>query len=176
MPSTTAATSTSSSAAASSTDSICGSNLYDIPASGAACAMPYGGNHTAVMSKCCDSADIVAYEDNCGIYCLAQGQTVDDLTACLFQNGAPWADVFCNESGNATANATASDAPLSSGASVIAATGASSTKSGGSSATGSSNSTNAAAGVGPNGLGLGLTTVSVSALLLSSVLFGALQL
>lgn len=176
MSSTSIPTGTSTSASASSTASSCGAILYNIPVKDAACAMPYGGNHTDIMSKCCDSADVVAYADNCGLYCLAQGQTADDLTSCLFQNGAPWADVFCNAVGNATANATASDAPLSSGASVVAGTGASGTKSAGASATGSSNSTNAAPAMGPGGLGLGLTTMSVSALLLSSVLLGALQL
>lgn len=174
MAATATPTGTSSSAAASSTG--CGAILYDIPTKDAACAMPYGGNHTDILTKCCNAADVVSYADNCGLYCLAQGQTVDDLTACLFQNGAPWADVFCSDTGNATATVTGNDAPLSSGASVIAAGSKSaSATSSGAGATGSSDSSKSAASarVGLGGF-VSVPGLTVTALLFSSVVFRAL--
>ncbi|CAN8103668.1 unnamed protein product [Discula destructiva] len=172
MASTAVPTAALSSASASPSSTSCGATLYNIPVNNVACALPYGGNHTDILSKCCKSADVVSYADNCGIYCLAQDQTVDDLTTCLFQNGAGWADVFCRGTGNATATATGNDAPLASGASVVAAssTGPSATNNG-ASATGSSESS---ASVVSARIGMGVTGLMVSALLLSSVLSGTL--
>lgn len=84
--------------------SACASKLYDIPVQDASCALPYRGNHTDIMAACCGSASVIAYYDNCGLFCLAQGQTVHELTECLFAHGAPYSKVFC--SGNTTAEAT----------------------------------------------------------------------
>lgn len=97
----------------------CGSTLYDIPVQDAACALPYGGNHTDILSACCKSAAVISYYDNCGLYCLASGQSVSNLTDCLYDHGASYADVFCR--GNTTATATGSDStvPTSAGASAI---------------------------------------------------------
>ncbi|PSR80599.1 hypothetical protein BD289DRAFT_337547, partial [Coniella lustricola] len=97
-------TTTATSATASVTG--CGSLLYEIPTQDAACAVPYGGNHTEIMSACCGPADVVSYENNCGLYCLAENQNVTSLTNCLTSNGAAYGQVFCNEPGNATASAT----------------------------------------------------------------------
>lgn len=178
MTSTATPTSTSSGAAATATAN-CGAILYDIPVQDASCAIPYGGNHTAVMSKCCQSADVVSYADNCGLYCLAEDQTVDDLTSCLFDNGASYSEVFCRGTGNATASETASDT-LASGASVVASASGGSESTGSSTSGGSSSSStgssSAAAGRAPLGLGLTLSGVTVSAMLFSGFLFGALQL
>jgi hypothetical protein len=105
--------------------SQCGATLYDIPTSDAACAMPFGGNHTEVMAKCCEQ--VVSYQDDCGLYCLAQGQSVQELTDCLFNEGAAYQNVFCNAPTNATATATGNTEPTASGASIVASNGASTT-------------------------------------------------
>lgn len=93
----------------------------------------------------------------------------------MFQNGAPWADVFCSATGNATADAAAADAPLESGASVLPSSAASETGSDDASETGSSNSSTSASA--PRvGVDVGGSGFVMSALLVSSLLFGALQL
>ncbi|TQN65385.1 hypothetical protein CSHISOI_10052, partial [Colletotrichum shisoi] len=121
-----AATGTSAAAAAPST-TACGSRLYDTPVQDRVCAMPYGGNHTDIMSACCRDADVVAYYDNCGLYCLALGQSIKDLQDCLFEQGAGYTDVFCRDNGNVNASATATgnqdQPPASAQASVVASGG-----------------------------------------------------
>lgn len=182
MTSTATPTGTATSAVASATAANCGALLYDIPVQDAACAIAYGSNHTDIMSACCGSADVVAYLDNCGLYCLAEDQTVGDLTKCMLGKGAANGDVFCRGATNATATGAGDAASLTSGASVVASgTGgsddgkATGTKSG-SAATGTSSS-GAAAGVGAAGFaGLSMGGLGVSALLFASVLLGALQL
>lgn len=184
MTSTVTPTGTATSAVASATAANCGALLYDIPVQDASCAIAYGGNHTDIMSACCGSADVVSYSDNCGLYCLAEEQTVGDLTKCMLGRGAANGDVFCRGAVNATATATGADASLTSGASVVASgTGggggdskATGTKSGSAASGTSSSGAGAGAGAGPAGAGLSLGGLGVSALLLSSVLFGALQL
>lgn len=186
MSSTASPTATSATSAASPTSSGCGAILYNIPVQDASCALPYGGNHTAIMSACCGSADVVAYADNCGLYCLAEGpQTVANLVACMEQHGAAYSDVFCRGEGNATASsATAGSATLASGASVVAGPGASKSSSSstgtatGGNKSGSTSGSNAVAGGVPwrGPMGITLSGGMVSALLFSSVLLGALQL
>ncbi|KAI3390631.1 hypothetical protein diail_9010 [Diaporthe ilicicola] len=177
MTSTTSSAMMSTSAPASATSTCVGPSLYDIPVNDTACAVPYGGNHTDVMSKCCKSADVVSYEDNCGLYCLVIGQTVDDLTSCLYGDGIGWADAFCRGTGNDTATATAgSGGTLATGASVVSGgDGASKTASSSSSSSTSSSSSSAATGVAPF-KGFGASGLAVSGLLLSSVLLGVLHL
>ncbi|KAF7548863.1 hypothetical protein G7046_g8531 [Stylonectria norvegica] len=172
----------------------CGSTLYDTPVKDVACAMPYGGNHTDIMSACCKDAQVVSYYDNCGLFCLALDQTVDDLTDCLFDHGAARQDVFCR--GNTTATATGTgpvDLPATASASVISsaasksdddddkkttatgtdadATGTSTSKSSKSSSTSSAASPGMKAQSGVNTLGL-----AIGALLFSATAFGAFQL
>lgn len=176
MTSTATPTGTSTSAAATATVASCGATLYDIPVQDASCAIAYGGNHTDIMRACCGSAAVVAYADNCGLYCLAEDKTVAELATCMEGQGAAYGDVFCRGTGNATATATGADASLTSGASVVAsgtgtATG-SSTKSG-SSATGTGSSSSGAVS---RPAGLSLSGLGVGALLFSSVLLGAFQL
>ena len=43
-------------------------NIYEIPTLDASCAMPFGGNHTEILSKCCGDANVISYYDDCGIY------------------------------------------------------------------------------------------------------------
>lgn len=168
--SSTALTATPTTATApSATASGCGALLYDIPTQDASCALPYGSNHTDIMSACCQSADVVAYQDNCGLYCLAEGQSVSDLASCFQERGALPQDVFCRGVGNATATGSG-DAPLASGASVVSASASASATAGRNSSS-ESGSTNGAAGKG----GLGVGGLAVTVLVFSSVMFGALQ-
>ncbi|KAF9876764.1 hypothetical protein CkaCkLH20_05610 [Colletotrichum karsti] len=179
MSTSAVASTTGSAAAAPTATSICSANLYDSPTQDSNCAMPYGGNHTDIMKKCCKNADIVSYYDNCGLYCLALDQTVADLTKCLYDNGAADNAVFCR--GNTTSSATGSangQPPASASASVVVTGGSSSgdsSKTGSASGGSSTSSGNAAAGLyAPSGVStLGLT---VGALLLSAATFGALQI
>ncbi|KAL1883339.1 hypothetical protein Daus18300_000397 [Diaporthe australafricana] len=176
MTSTSSNAVTSTTASAGATNTCTSPSLYDIPVNDTACAIPYGGNHTDVMSNCCKSADVVSYQDNCGLYCLVIDQTVSDVTDCLYGDGIAWADAFCNGEGNDTATATAGGGgALATGASVVG--GASASKTGGSSSSSStsSSSSSAAAGVVPV-KGFGTAGLAVSGMLLSSVLFGVLQL
>ncbi|EHA27662.1 hypothetical protein ASPNIDRAFT_123645, partial [Aspergillus niger ATCC 1015] len=98
--STTTATATTSAASCTSTG-----NLYVLPVQDAACAIPNTKNASAIMDKCCSPASPTKYDNDCGIYCLAQGQDVKELLSCIQSNGAV-EDPFC--SGNLTATATAS--------------------------------------------------------------------
>jgi hypothetical protein len=181
MTSTSAAT-----ASASAALGACGGSslLYDIPTQDASCAMPFGGNHTDIMAKCCGSADVVSYYNNCGLYCLAQGQTVADLTACLFKEGAASNEVFCRGNTTASATGSATDLPATASASVVAtggSGGAAKTSGGGPSGTASgaatsSTSGNAAPGSSVPSFGNGLTGLAIGALLFSATAFGALGL
>lgn len=87
-------------------------NLYDTPARDAVCAMPYSEEHIGYLESCCKGAEIYSYHDDCGLYCAAEGQTVGDLTKCLFDEGAGWTDVFCR--GQETASATGDGEPIAS--------------------------------------------------------------
>ncbi|KAK7748378.1 hypothetical protein SLS62_008641 [Diatrype stigma] len=189
----------SAAATPTATPAACGALTFEIPVSDAACAMPYGGdkNHTAVMGACCgDHADVVAYRGDCGIYCLAIGQSVADLTACLYDHGAAWGDVFC--SGNNTATATATDGGLppataSVSASVVVTAGAESSSSSGDDGdsgsdgdsdggdqTSSGDAPDGSEGAAAPGLrpefGGAKAGLVIGALLFSATAFGALQL
>jgi hypothetical protein len=172
------ATTTTGVAVTATPASSCGSTLYEIPTSDAACAMPYGGNHTDVMAKCCKQ--VVSYLDDCGLYCLAQGQSVEDLTDCLYENGAAYQDVFCNALTNATATAKGDVKPTASGATVVASNGAKTSGSSddnddgdsGSDSDGGSGGDDDSAAVSVRGLSA--AGVSLVMLLLSSTVFGAL--
>ncbi|KAI0597373.1 hypothetical protein F4775DRAFT_560912 [Biscogniauxia sp. FL1348] len=175
----TATTTTAASASASATLASCG-NLYDIPARDASCAMAYGGNHTEVMGQCCGAADVVSYYDDCGLYCLAVGQTVADLTDCLYAHGAAYQDVFCYGNTTATATASAASLPASASASVVSTAGsgagASATASDGAAASGTDSPGSAApAGVRPD-YGVLKVGVAIGALLVSATAFGAFQI
>ncbi|RAH53097.1 hypothetical protein BO85DRAFT_463349 [Aspergillus piperis CBS 112811] len=98
--STTTATATTSASTCTSTG-----NLYVLPVQDAACALPNTNNASAIMDKCCSPASPTKYDNDCGIYCLAQGQDVKELLSCIQSNGAV-ENPFC--SGNLTATATAS--------------------------------------------------------------------
>lgn len=99
-------------------------NLYNPPNQNAVCAMPSTSTYLNYMSSCCGDAQIVSYDDDCGIYCVALDQTISDLIECLMEEGAEEKpqDVFC--SGNTTESKTEDgDVPSSAGVSVIATGG-----------------------------------------------------
>ncbi|KAJ5835255.1 hypothetical protein N7447_001281 [Penicillium robsamsonii] len=119
-------TSTTSSASASGT--ACGARVWEIPTTDAACAAILGGNMTDVMDDCCKNAKVSKYENDCGIYCLAQGQDVNELQSCLTSKSNNYHNVFCNAALNATATATAKDSKsTASGTSTHSSTTSSST-------------------------------------------------
>ncbi|KAF9770025.1 hypothetical protein IL306_012470 [Fusarium sp. DS 682] len=167
----------------------CASLLYDIPNKDNTCALPSKSNNTEILQKCCGDAKIVSYRDDCGIYCVALDQTIDDLSDCFFSHGAPRADVFCSGTNKTTKTKDAA-VPATAQASVISndddkdkdesstgtASGTStSTGTGSASSSTSTESGNAAPSFAPkssiNTLGL-----AIGALLFSSIAAGAFQL
>lgn len=177
-----------------------GARTYEHPVKDPACAVPnYSNtNYTDVMEACCGKADVVSYYSGCGLYCVALDQTVEDLTECLFDQGAAFADVFCNVNATAAETATATgnvDAPASASATVISGSdkdddkkddkddedsndddddsSASSTASSASSS--STNSDSAAPGVTPQS-GINTMGLAIGALLFSSMALGAFQI
>ncbi|KAI0472941.1 hypothetical protein GGR56DRAFT_590544 [Xylariaceae sp. FL0804] len=184
-------TSTTTTAAATSASAAgCGALLYEIPVTAAACAVPFGGNRTAVMASCCGaSVDVVAYQDDCGLYCLAtDGQDVGGLQDCLFEQAVPRPSVFCNVD-NRTASATATDSaatavPTGVQASIVVTGSGSGSGTGGSDATATSSgggaSSSSAEGAAPRNkapeYGLSRIGLTVGALLFTATAFGAFQL
>ncbi|KAI0019257.1 hypothetical protein F4780DRAFT_456933 [Xylariomycetidae sp. FL0641] len=117
---------TTTSAASATTSAVCGPQMYDIPVTEAACAVPFGGNHTDVMGNCCKSADVLSYASDCGLYCLGIEQTLADLRDCLYDGGLAYQDVFCNQVNLTTASATATDAtPASTASATVVVTNSS---------------------------------------------------
>ena len=106
MSSTTTTMSTTTGTAATATGSSC-INVYQLPTTDAACAAPIAGNMTSAFDTCCKGNSPVKYDNDCGIYCLAQEQTVDKLSHCLQKESNNYAAVFCNDALNATATAAA---------------------------------------------------------------------
>ncbi|CAG8072783.1 unnamed protein product [Penicillium salamii] len=90
----------------SATSTACGSGVWQIPTTDAACAAKIRGNVTDVMDQCCGDASTHKYENDCGIYCLAQGQDIKKLQNCITSKSGNFNDVFCNAALNATATAT----------------------------------------------------------------------
>lgn len=95
--------STTTSAASSS--QTCSGSIYVLPTQDSACALPNTNNASSIMDKCCSPASVESYFDDCGLYCLAEKQSLGDLLDCLTENGAKDGDVFCNDQLNATATA-----------------------------------------------------------------------
>lgn len=188
MSSATAIPPTTAAASPSATPTTgCGAQTYVIPVADVACAMPFGANHTDVMAACCGPADVVAYGDECGVYCLAVGQTVDDLTRCLFDHGAPWGDVFCRGNGTATAADPSATAPATASVSVVATAGAGGSgddDSGDGGSDDSSDDSNGNSDDAPENAARGLKPefasakagLVIGALLFSATAFGAFQL
>lgn len=144
----------SSTTSASSSSPTCNGNIYVLPTQDSACALPNKDNTTDIMSKCCSPASVTHYSDDCGIYCLAQEQSLGDLLDCLTDNGARNGDVFCNDQLNATATADVT---------------ASATKTGGDGdATSSSTDSAGSVGVGVSKGGLGVVGVVLGAVVMGA--------
>lgn len=122
-------TTTSASATSTCTPS------WKMPIRDAACAAPAQGNSSDAFDKCCKSAPINKYNDGCNMYCLALGQSQDDLSSCLTSNGIRFGQVFC-ASGNSSATATSS--PTSTRSSETSSTTSTSTSTSSSTTSGSS--------------------------------------
>lgn len=118
--------------ALSSTPTTCtGASVYEIPITDAACAAPASKNNAAdAFDQCCKSASIEKYDHDCGLYCLAQGQTIGDLVDCLTSSGLKDGDVFCTQGNNASASATTSATKTSETGSSTSTSTSTSTKSG----------------------------------------------
>lgn len=121
-------------AAALPTATNCGAKLYEIPTTDAACAVPARGNYSDVMHQCCKAASVEKYDNDCGLYCLAQEQSVGDLSSCLTSNGVNYGDAFCNHNQTATATAKVSGSE-STGSASKTGSAASATSSGAAAAT-----------------------------------------
>ncbi|KAJ6011712.1 hypothetical protein N7522_002067 [Penicillium canescens] len=57
---------------------------------------------STTTTSCCGDATTHKYNNDCGIYCLAQGQDVKKLQTCLTSKSGNY-NVFCNAAQNATA-------------------------------------------------------------------------
>lgn len=129
------------------TATVCGASVYQLPITDAACAAKISGNMTSVFDTCCKGNSPVKYDSDCGIYCLAQEQTVAELSNCLMSKSNNYRDVFCEGMQNATATA--------------AATTTRTTSTSTSTHSGTSTSTNAASVNGVSKGGLGVLAVLV---------------
>ncbi|KAJ6138695.1 hypothetical protein N7471_005181 [Penicillium samsonianum] len=119
-------TTSSTTSSVSATSTACGGSVWEIPTTDAACAAIISGNMTDVMDECCKNAKVSKYDNDCGIYCLAQGQDVNKLQSCLTSKSGNYQNVFCNARLNATATATGSKS-TSSGTGTSTASSATST-------------------------------------------------
>ena len=95
--------STTTTSVAPSSTADCGVFLFQMPVEDAVCAMAYNDDSVDYMKACCKGADIVSYYDDCGVYCAAVGQSIEDLTDCLYHEGPAYEGVFCSDEKNATA-------------------------------------------------------------------------
>ncbi|OJJ55676.1 hypothetical protein ASPSYDRAFT_60578 [Aspergillus sydowii CBS 593.65] len=93
---------TSSSAAAT-----CTGNAWILPVQDIACGLiTTSDKYSDIMDKCCKDAKVESYNDGCGLYCLAQGQSGRDLLDCISDEDAKDGDFFCG-GGNLTHTASA---------------------------------------------------------------------
>ena len=84
--------------------STCTTSDWTIPVRDAACAAHLTRDNVAdAFDECCGDASIERYNDDCSVYCLAQGQTIGSLVDCLVENGIPHGQGVCNNGTNATA-------------------------------------------------------------------------
>ncbi|KAI0186259.1 hypothetical protein EV127DRAFT_439276 [Xylaria flabelliformis] len=172
----------SSSSSPSATPTPACANLYEIPISEAGCAVSFAGaGHKDAMEACCKSADVVSYFNDCGLYCVAAGQTIKDLQDCLFDQKVAYQDVFCNANVNATATNTNPELPPTASASVVAGKGGDDSGNGTDSGSGSgSGDGNNDGGDGKSAAtrleGFSKTGMTIGALLVSALAFGAVQI
>ena len=105
---------TVSSSVAPTSTAMCDTSVQ-MPTEGALCAVADEDKNRDIMERCCNSAPVVAYDDECVIYCLVKDQSVQDLLNCLFELDVPGQpevtslNAWCVES--ITATTTATEAP-----------------------------------------------------------------
>lgn len=99
-------------------------DVYQLPTTDAACGASLHGNMGAVFDECCKGNGPVTYDHHCGIYCLAQGQTVHELSTCLMSNSHNYGGIFCNDAENATASTPATTTNAQATAATATLTGA----------------------------------------------------
>ncbi|CAH0057426.1 unnamed protein product [Clonostachys solani] len=157
------------------------SNLYDTPVSDAVCAMPFSNDNANLLKACCKSAPVVSYYDDCGLYCLASGQNVQELIDCLYGKNAAWGDVFCKGNENATATATdLSQLPSTASATIIgtgslSATGTRTSSSSSSTSTSDKNSNDEDKKGASSKHGVSASGILVASLVLGTALLGMVQ-
>ncbi|KAF7595360.1 hypothetical protein BBP40_006353 [Aspergillus hancockii] len=97
---------TATTTALSSTHTCGSPTQYEIPVKDASCAVPNNDKYPKVMEKCCHGAPVSAYDKDCAVYCLALGQSVQELIDCLYDAKVDWGDVWCFGNTSATATTT----------------------------------------------------------------------
>jgi hypothetical protein len=115
------------------------------------------------LKKCCKSAPVESYENDCALYCLSVDQTVADLQKCFQEGGVSPQLIFC--SGNSTATATGKPSGTQGGSRSGSPSGAES---------GASSSSAAAAVLRAPTQGLSKAGMGVAAMIFVSAVFGAL--
>jgi len=100
----------------------CSAVPYDqLPTQDTACAVAYRSpdglpsDTKDKMSSCCKDADVSPFASDCGLYCLAIGQSVGDLTKCFQDQGINPSWIWCNGNNTATATATSDEGPEETG-------------------------------------------------------------
>ncbi|EAT85841.1 hypothetical protein HBI56_144550 [Parastagonospora nodorum] len=104
---------TQTSTAPSASSSSCSTaDFTRFPSADIACAVGsisgLPSNTTDVMSKCCKSAPVEAFNGDCGHYCLSVQQSVADLQKCFMEGGVGPSNIFCNGQQTQTATGTPS--------------------------------------------------------------------
>jgi hypothetical protein len=153
---------TTSTAPSASASSCSTADFTRFPSSDISCAVGsiqgLPSNTTDVMSKCCKSAPVEAFNGDCGHYCLSVQQSVADLQKCFMDGGVSPSNIFCNGQQTQTATGTPSR------------TGGGASKTGGA---GASESTGAAPAVGTQ-QGMSKMGMSVLGMVVVSVFAGAM--
>lgn len=104
MSTTTPATTTTTVTQPTPTNNVC-PNVRDLPIDDAACGVAYSDDNVDRMKSCCKDADVLSYYDECGLYCLAEDQTIGELFKCIQGDmGDDFVDVFCSRPETATAS------------------------------------------------------------------------
>ncbi|KAI1809394.1 hypothetical protein GGS20DRAFT_572127 [Poronia punctata] len=115
----------------STSTNIC--NAWVLPVTEPGCGVPYSSENIEVLAECCGSAPVISYANDCGVFCIAQDQSIKELQECFATNGKDEDDggkeeeggikrneIYCNAGINATATDTDVQVPATASASVVA--------------------------------------------------------
>ncbi|CAI6242076.1 unnamed protein product [Periconia digitata] len=102
-------TSIASASPSASANAACATqNFSEFPTADSGCAVGsrqgIPSSYKDTLQKCCKSAPVESWADDCAAYCLAVDQTVADLVKCFQDDKVNPSEIFC--SGNNTATAT----------------------------------------------------------------------